>query len=360
MGRKFNFGAGPSTLPEEVLAEAAKELVDYKGLGLSIMESSHRAKMYDDVHCEAIALIKELLKVPDNFNIAFLQGGASLQFAMVPMNLLPANEKAQYINTGTWTKKAIQEAQVLEKNIEVIASSADTNFDRIPAEYAIADDAKYLFIASNNTIYGTQYKELPNTNGIPLIVDASSDIFSRPINWTNIGILFAGAQKNAGPSGVTIAIVRNDLTDAVPASVPTLLKYKTQIDANSLYNTPPTFGIYMLGLVMKWLKGQGGVEAIQKVNEEKANLIYNAIDNSDGFYKGHAQLNSRSIMNISFTLKDKELDSDFLAKAAEKGLIALKGHRSIGGMRASIYNAMPFEGAKALADFMDEFKNNNK
>jgi phosphoserine aminotransferase len=360
MKRKFNFGAGPSTLPLEVLEQAAAELVEFNDMGLSLMESSHRAKLYDEVHNEAIDLIRELLKVPEDFSIGFFQGGASLQFAMVPMNLLQGDEKAQYINTGTWTKKAISEAKNLDKNIEVIATSEDTLFDRIPADIKIDGDAKYAYIASNNTIYGTQFKELPNTNGAYLVVDASSDIFSQAVDWSNIGILFAGAQKNAGPAGVTIAIIKNSLVTDIPGAVPTLLKYKTQIDANSLYNTPPTFGIYMLGLVMKWLKDQGGVEGIAKVNNQKASLIYNEIDNSDGFYKGHAQKDSRSLMNITFTLKDNSLDEKFIKDAGDANLMALKGHRSIGGMRASIYNAMPLEGAKALADFMKKFMEENK
>ena len=360
MTRKFNFAAGPSTLPLEVLKQASEELVEFNNAGLSLMESSHRAKLYDEVHNEAINLIRELLKVPEDYSIGFFQGGASLQFAMIPLNLLKDDEKAQYINTGTWTKKAIAEAKLLDKNIEVIASSEDTLFDRIPNDIKVDKDAKYAYIASNNTIYGTQYQELPETDGVPLVVDASSDIFSRPIDWNKVGVLFAGAQKNAGPAGVTIAIVKNSLVTDVPGAVPTLLKYKTQLDANSLYNTPPTFAIYMLGLVMKWLKGQGGVEGIEKLNKEKAALIYDAIDNSEGFYKGHAQKDSRSLMNITFTLKESSLEEKFIEEAAKIDLIALKGHRSIGGMRASVYNAMPLEGAKALADFMKKFMQENR
>ncbi|MEA2012747.1 MAG: 3-phosphoserine/phosphohydroxythreonine transaminase [Verrucomicrobiota bacterium] len=360
MERAFNFYAGPSTLPVEVLEEAQKQLVSYNGEGLSIMETSHRSKMYDDVHNAAIADIKELLSVPDNFDVILVQGGASMQFAMIPMNILSETGKAQYINTGGWTAKAIKEVEVQGKNVEIIASSKDTAFDRIPAEYEIDPDAEYVYITSNNTVNGTQWKSFPKTGDVPLIVDASSDIFSYTPDWTNIGIYYAGAQKNAGPAGVTIVIVRKDLTEKVPDHVPTMLKYATYVSKNSMFNTPPTFSIYMLGLVMKWLKSNGGIEEIATMNEKKAKLLYDAIDNSDGFYVGHAQKDSRSLMNVSFNVVDETLEADFIAEATTAGMLGVKGHRSIGGIRASIYNAMPLEGVEAFVKLMDDFRAKNQ
>lgn len=361
MNRVVNFSAGPSTLPLSVLEEAAKELVNFKDSGLSIMEASHRSKLYDDVHNETVSLIKELYKVPDNFDILFLQGGASSQFFMVPMNLIGEGQKAQYINTGAWSSKAIKEVEIQKKGCEVIASSKETTFDRIPGGYTVDPNAAYLHITSNNTIYGTQFKEFPATGGCPLVIDASSDIFSYPIkSWDNIGILFAGAQKNAGPSGVTIVIIRKDLYEREADTIPSMLRYSTHGSKNSLYNTPPTFGIYMIGLVLKWIKGLGGIEGVQKLNEEKAALIYDAIDSSEGFYKGHAQKESRSLMNIAFTLPNKDLEAAFLKEAEALGFICLKGHRSVGGIRASIYNAMPREGCEKLVAFMKDFMSKNK
>ncbi len=362
MERVYNFNPGPSTLPVEALEEASKELVNYKGTGMSIMEHSHRGKDYEAVHNETIALIKELYKVPENFDILFLQGGASMQFAMVPMCFLRDGKKALYVNSGTWSTKAIKEAKILGKKIEVIATSEDTNFNKIPAIPAIKNtgDIEYVHITSNNTIFGTEYKNFPETDGIPLIIDASSDIFSCPIDWKNIGMIYAGAQKNAGPSGVVIAIVRKDLYEREAANIPTMLRYSTHAKENSLYNTPPTFSIYVIGLVMKWLKNLGGVEGMYKINKEKAGYIYDAIDNSNGFYKGHAEKDSRSLMNITFTLPKPELDEKFVAEAKKLKLIGIKGHRSVGGMRASTYNAMPVEGCKTLADFMKKFAAENK
>lgn len=358
MKRVFNFYAGPATLPVSILEEAAKELTDYKGTGMSVMELSHRSKAYDDIHTETKNNIKSLLKVPDNYDILFLQGGASSQFFMIPMNLLDNGDEADYINTGAWTEKAIKEIKILGKKANIVASSKETNFDRIPTDVSFTKNAKYVYIASNNTIHGTEYKEFPQSNGIPLIIDASSDIFSMPIDWTNVGILFAGAQKNAGPAGVTIVIIRKDLIKD-NESLPTMLRYSTHSAKNSLFNTPPAFAIYMVGLNLKWLKSIGGVDAIQKINLEKAGYIYDAIDNSNGFYKGHAQKDSRSQMNISFNLSSKDLEEKFVTEATEVGFIGIKGHRSVGGIRTSIYNAMPVEGCKKIAEFMKEFQKKN-
>jgi phosphoserine aminotransferase len=359
MDRVFNFNPGPATLPVEILKEAASELVNFKGTGMSIMEHSHRGKDYEAVHNETIADIRSLFGVPENFDILFLQGGASSQFFMVPMNLLGDNDTADYILTGAWSEKALKEAEILGKKVNVIATAKGTNFDRIPAEFKFTNGAKYVHITTNNTIFGTQWKSLPDTKGIPLVIDASSDVFSYPIDWKNVGILYAGAQKNAGPAGVTITIIRKDLVKTANAKIPTMLQYSTHSTDNSLYNTPPTFVIYMIGLNMKWLKSKGGIKEMQKINEEKAKYIYDAIDNSNGFYKGHAQKDSRSLMNITFTLKNPENDEKFVKEASAKGLKGLKGHRSVGGMRASVYNAMPVEGCKTLAEFMADFAKHN-
>ncbi len=362
MGRIFNFYSGPATLPEEILKQAASELIDYKNSGMSIMETSHRSKIYEEVHNEAISLIRSLFKVPDNYNVLFLQGGASSQFFMIPMNLIGEGETADYINTGEWTNKAIKEAKILGKNINVIASSESTNFDRIPkeSEYKINNKAQYLYIASNNTIFGTEYKKYPETNGVPLVIDASSDIFSYPVDWKNIGLIYAGTQKNAGPSGMAIVIIRKDLCVDKNKNIPTMLRYAIHAENNSLFNTPPTFTIYLVNLNLKWLKSKGGVEGIQKINQEKAKLIYDVIDNSEGYYKGHAQKDSRSLMNITFNLKSKELEEKFAKEGEKSGLIGLKGHRSVGGIRASTYNAMPVEGCEKLAQYMKDFMKNNK
>ena len=355
MNRVFNFGAGPAAIPLEVLKEAQENLVDFKGEGLSIMEASHRSKMYDEVHSEALALIRELYEVPEDYDILFLQGGASMQFAMVPLNL-SLGGKAQYADTGSWSTKAIKEAKIQNIDFEIVASSKDSSHNHIPKDINFSDDADYAYITSNNTIYGTQYKTFPSTKA-PLVVDASSDIFSYLVDWSKIDLMFAGAQKNAGPSGVTIVIIKKELLTRVKENIPSMLRYKTHSDTNSLYNTPPTFGIYMLGLTMKWIKTQGGIKAVQKANEEKAKLLYDAIDNSDGFYVGHAQKDSRSLMNVSFNIKDKdsELEAKLVKLATNSGMIGLKGHRSIGGLRASIYNAMSFEGIKALVALMEKF-----
>lgn len=360
MSRIFNFGAGPATIPVEVLEEAQKQLLDYKGEGLSIMEASHRSKIYDEVHTEAMSLVRELYEVPEDYDILFLQGGASTQFAMVPMNLSQGG-KAEYADTGSWSSKAIKEAKIQGIDYKIIASSKDSTYNHIPENINFSDDADYAYITSNNTIYGTQYKKFPSTKA-PLVVDASSDIFSYIMDWSKVDLLFAGAQKNAGPSGLTIVIIKKELQSRVSDNVPSMFRYDTHAKNDSLYNTPPTFGIYMLGLTLKWIKGQGGIKAIQKSNEEKARLLYDAIDNSNGFYLGHAKKDSRSLMNVSFNIKDKDsnLEAKLVEQATSAGMIGLKGHRSIGGLRASIYNAMSLEGMQALVDLMNQFAADNK
>ncbi len=360
MSRVFNFGAGPAAIPLEVLEEAQRHLVDFHGNGMSIMEASHRSKMYDDVHSEALSLMRELYEIPADYDILFLQGGASTQFAMVPMNL-SLGGKAEYVDTGSWSAKAIKEAKILGIDFEIVASSKESSHNSIPTDINFSDDADYAYITSNNTIYGTQYQTFPDTKA-PLVVDASSDIFSYPVDWSKIDLLFAGAQKNAGPSGVTIVIVKKELLTRVKDNVPSMLRYSTHADANSLYNTPPTFGIYILSLILKWIKGKGGIKALQIENEEKAAILYDAIDNSDGFYVGHAQKDSRSLMNVSFNIKDKdaELEGKLVKLATESGMIGLKGHRSIGGLRASIYNAMTKDGIEALVALMNKFAEENR
>jgi phosphoserine aminotransferase len=360
MSRAFNFGAGPAAIPLEVLEEAQKNLVDFNGEGLSIMEASHRSKMYDEVHTQALSLMRELYEIPEDYDILLLQGGASLQFAMVPLNLSQGG-KAAYADTGSWSSKAIKEAKIQNIDFDIVASSKESSHNHIPEDINFADDLDYAYITSNNTIYGTQYKSFPSTKA-PLVVDASSDIFSYPVDWSKVDLMFAGAQKNAGPSGVTIVIIKKELLNRVSESVPTMLRYKTQAENNSLYNTPPTFGIYMLGLTLKWIKNSGGIKAIQEANEKKAALLYDAIDSSNGFYVGHAQKDSRSLMNVSFNIKDKdaELEAKLIKEATDARMIGLKGHRSIGGLRASIYNAMSLEGVQALVDLMNKFADENR
>ncbi|MCW5212466.1 3-phosphoserine/phosphohydroxythreonine transaminase, partial [Desulfobulbus sp. TB] len=352
--RIYNFSPGPATLPYSVLEEAAKDIVNFKNKGIGLIEMSHRSKEFMAVADETEALVRELLAVPENYKVLFLQGGASSQFFMVPMNLLGSGKKATYLNTGTWTKKAIKEAKLLG-DITVAYSSEESSFNRVPAqdEYTVDQDAEYLYLCSNNTIYGTQFAQFPD-KGNMLVCDMSSDIFSRPLDISRFGIIFAGAQKNMGPAGVTLVIIREDLLDATPENVPTMLRYKTHADKGSMFNTPPTFAIYGVGRVLTWLKEQGGVAGIQKRNQEKAALLYEAIDGND-FYQGHAEKASRSLMNVTFNLPTPELGAEFIAEAAKIGLDGLKGHRSIGGCRASIYNAFPKEGVEKLVDFMVEF-----
>lgn len=360
MKRAFNFNAGPAALPFEVLQQAQAELLDFNGTGMSVMELSHRSKDYDQVHNQAKNLLKELMGIPEDYEILFLQGGASLQFAMVPMNILGANQVANYIITGSWSEKALKEAQNLGQVVIGASSKAQThNF--IPAldQLAIDSDQAYVHITSNNTIYGTQWQEFPDTNGVPLVADMSSDILSKPFDVSKFGIIYAGAQKNLGPSGVTLVIIHKDLINKAPSEVPTMLKYSTHADSNSLYNTPPTFGIYLLSKVLAWVKQVGGVAEVAKLNQAKAGLIYDAIDESNGFYVGHTAKNSRSLMNVTFNLQSEALEKAFLTEAKAQGFVGLNGHRSIGGCRASIYNAVPREACEALRDFMIEFKGKN-
>jgi len=357
MKRAINFGAGPSAIPIEVLEEVQNNLLDFNEEGLSIMEASHRSKMYDEVHVGAVSLIREVYRVPDDYEIIFMQGGASFQFAMAPMNLYKGG-KVEFVDTGTWASKAIKEVKIQNINYEIVASSKECNYNHIPKNIEFDDCTDYAYITSNNTIYGTQFKEFPATKA-PLVVDASSDIFSYLVDWSRVDMMFAGAQKNAGPSGVTIVIIKKELVDGAPTDLPSMLQYRTHTQNNSLYNTPPTFGIYMIWLTMKWLKSKGGIEALQKFNEEKAALLYGAIDESDGFYIGHAQEDSRSLMNITFNIKDRELEQKLIEQTTKARMIGLKGHRSIGGLRASIYNAMTKEGVEELVVLMKKFKKEN-
>lgn len=356
----YNFNAGPSALPAAVLEKAQKELLNFRGSGMSVMELSHRSTTYDDVHNEAIARLKRLFSVPDHYEILLLQGGASLQFSMIPMNFLSADQKAGYIMTGAWSDKAFDEAKLFGHPYHT-ATSEDSNYNRIPAidELEFSENDAYVHLTSNNTIFGTQWKDFPDTGDVPLIADMSSDIMSKPVDVSKFGMIYAGAQKNLGPAGVTVVIIRKDLLEKEKENVPTMLKYSTHADKNSLFNTPPTFGIYMLGEVLGWIEELGGIDAIAKQNEEKANLIYETIDNSGGFYKGHAETHSRSLMNITFKLANEALEKKFLDEAKEAGFVGLNGHRSVGGCRASAYNSVPVEACKALSDFMIQFQKDN-
>lgn len=356
--RVFNFSPGPATLPQEVLEQAAKDIVNYNNSGIGLIEMSHRSKDFIAVTDGTEQLLRELMNIPDNYKVLFLQGGASTQFAMVPMNLLGPDKTATYLNTGTWSKNAIKEAKLIGK-VDVAFDSEGTKFDRLPADldFSSANDKEYLYFVSNNTIFGTQFQEFPRTK-TTLICDMSSDILSRPVDVSSFGIIFAGAQKNMGTAGCTVVIIRDDLLDKAPATVPTMFKYKTHADKGSMFNTPPCFGIYTVGLVLKWLKAQGGVPAIAKLNQKKAELVYQAIDATD-FYRGHAQKPYRSKMNITFNLPSPELEAKFVQEALARDLNGLKGHRSVGGIRASIYNAFPLAGVERLVEFMGEFAKQN-
>ena len=360
MSRIYNFSAGPAVLPEEVLKEAAEEMLDYRGCGMSVMEMSHRSKMYDQIIKEAEQDIRDLMNIPDNYKVLFLQGGASQQFAAIPMNLMK-NKKAGYIVTGQWAKKAAQEAKMYGEVVE-LASSADKTFSYIPdvSDLAITPDMDYVYICENNTIYGTKYKTLPNTKGVDLVSDVSSCFLSEPVDVSKYGIIYGGVQKNVGPAGMVIDIIREDLiTDDVLPGTPTMLKFKTQADNDSLYNTPPCYTIYICGKVFKWLKANGGLEAMKARNEEKAAILYNFLDNSE-LFKGTVVKEDRSLMNVPFVTGNEELDAKFVAEAKAAGLENLKGHRTVGGMRASIYNAMPKAGVEKLVDFMEDFEKKNK
>jgi phosphoserine aminotransferase len=357
--RIYNFSAGPAVLPVPVLEEAQRDLVALPGVGMSVMEISHRSKTFESILQGAEADMRKIGGIPANYKVLFLQGGASLQFSMVPMNLLTPGATADYILTGDWAKKAMKEAKRIGAT-SVAASTEDGNFKRIPkqSELKLTSGAAYVHMTSNNTIHGTEWHYQPNVGAAPLVCDASSDIFSRPIDIKSYGLIYAGAQKNLGPSGVTVVIVREDLLARSADTLPTMLNYKTQADNGSMYNTPPAFGIYILRLVMKWLIGQGGLKAIQAVNERKAKILYDELDRS-AFWKPHADKDSRSLMNITFKLATEDLDAKFAKEATAAGFDGLKGHRSVGGMRASIYNAFPEDGVKALVEFMKEFEKKN-
>jgi phosphoserine aminotransferase len=354
--RVFNFAAGPAIMPVPVLEEAQRDLVSLPGVGMSVMEISHRSKTFEDILNKAIADVRELAGIPSTYKILMLQGGASLQFSMVPMNLLTPGTSADYIDTGSWAKKAIKEAGRVG-TVNVAATTKNENYTRIPTpgEIKLTPGAAYVHMTSNNTIEGTQWKALPDTGGVPLVSDSSSDIFSRPIDVSRHGLIYAGAQKNLGPSGVTLVMIREDLLARAQDSLPTMLNYRVHAENNSLYNTPNTFGIYLLGLTMKWLKSLGGLTAVAKLNERKAAKLYAEIDRS-GFYRGTAQKESRSLMNVTFRLATEELEKLFVKETTSAGLDGLKGHRDVGGMRASIYNAFPEEGVEALVEFMREFE----
>ena len=371
MARVYNFSAGPAVLPEEVLKEAAEEMLDYRGCGMSVMEMSHRSKMFDDIIKTAEADLRELMNIPDNYKVLFLQGGASQQFSAIPMNLMK-NKVADFIITGQWAKKAYQEAARYGK-ANILASSEDKTYTYIPdcSDLPISEDADYVYICHNNTIYGTTYKKLPNTKGKILVADMSSDILSQPVNVSDYGLIYFGVQKNVGPAGTVIVIIREDLITEdvlegtptmlrydVPTYCPTMLKYKTQADNDSLYNTPPCYGIYICGLVFKWVKEMGGLSAMKIHNEKKAAILYDFLDSSKMFH-GTVVKEDRSLMNVPFITGNEELDAKFVKEAKEAGFENLKGHRTVGGMRASIYNAMPIEGVEKLVEFMKKFEAEN-
>lgn len=360
MERVYNFSAGPSTLPEAVLKQASEEMLNYGGSGMSVMEMSHRSAVYQGIIDAAEASLRQLMNIPDNYKVLFLQGGASTQFAMLPMNLMVGSKKIDIVNTGAWSKKAIAEAKRFGE-VNVLASSEDTTFNYIPKldPATFTKDADYFYITSNNTIYGTVYNELPDTGDVPIIADMSSNILSEEIDVTKYGVIFAGAQKNMGPAGVTVVIIREDLIGKADDSVPTMFNYETHVKAESMFNTPPTYSIYMCGLVFKYLLDNGGINAMEATNRKKAAILYDYLDSSD-FYKGTVVKEDRSLMNVPFVSPSEELDAAFIKGAAEKGLVNLKGHRSVGGMRASIYNAMPVEGVEALVDYMKAFADANK
>lgn len=359
MGRVFNFSAGPAMLPEPVLQEAALEMLDYRGTGMSVMEMSHRSKTYQAIIDAAEADLRDLMQIPQNYKVLFLQGGASQQFAMIPMNLMK-NGVADYIVTGQWAKKACQEAKKYG-TVNVIASSEDKNFSYIPdcRDLPVTPNADYVYICENNTIYGTKFKELPNTKGKVLVSDVSSCFLSEPVDVSRYGLLYGGVQKNIGPAGVVIVIIREDLIpDEVPSFTPTMLRYSIHAENGSMYNTPPTYGIYICGKVFQWLKQAGGLEAMAKRNQEKAAILYDFLDNSK-LFRGTVRKADRSLMNVPFVTGSQELDARFVKEAEAAGLVNLKGHRSVGGMRASIYNAMPKEGVEALVSFMKSFEHEN-
>lgn len=357
--RIYNFNPGPAALPFSVLEEIQQNLLDFQGSGMSITEISHRSREFDDVINDAVARAKRLLGLDDNFEVLFIQGGASLQFCMIPMNFLPPGKSADYVDTGTWSTKAIKEAELQGKSIAVVASSEDKNYTYIPKNISFNADAAFVHLTSNNTIKGTQWAEFPDTNGVPIICDMSSDIMSRPLDVNRFGMIYAGAQKNVGPAGVCLVIIRKDLLDRIPDTVPTMLKYSTFAAKNSLYNTPPCFAVYTVQLVLKWLEETiGGLEKMAAINQDKAQLLYGFMDSGD-FYRATAEADSRSLMNVTFRLPNEDLEQQFVQQALANGLGGLKGHRSVGGCRASIYNAITLEAVQALVDFMKSFAQKN-
>lgn len=358
--RAYNFYAGPATLPLPILEKAQAEFLNFAGTGMSVMEISHRSKEYAKVHDEATALVSELMGLKSDRKVLWLQGGASTQFYMVPLNLQVPGKKAQYVNTGGWSKKAIKEAKHYGE-VEVIASSEETNFNFIPQDVEFSDDLAFAHITGNNTLYGTEWHYMPKVpENVPLVADLSSNLMDKWEDFNKYGVIYAGAQKNLGPAGVTLVVVREDLLERVPDNTPTMQKWKTQADKGSLFNTGPTFPIYMCGLSLNYLKEIGGVKAVEARNREKAKLLYDTIDGSGGFYKGHAAADSRSLMNVTFTMANPDLETKCVEEAKARDLVGLKGHRSVGGMRASIYNAMTLDGVKELTEFMKEFQANNQ
>jgi len=355
MARVYNFSAGPAALPEEVLQQAAAEMVDWHGSGQSVMEMSHRGKEFMGIAAQAEADLRELMAIPANYKVLFLQGGASLQFEMIPINLLRGKAVADYVHTGEWAKKAIKAAKTF-CNVNIAASAEDKGFTYAPAQadWKLTKDAAYVHYTSNETIGGVEFNWIPDTGDVPLVCDMSSNILSRPIDISKFGLIYGGAQKNIGPAGLTIVIIRDDLVGKAQPAPPAMLDYKTHVDADSMYNTPPTYGIYIAGLVFQWLKKNGGITAMEQKNIEKANLLYDYLETTD-FYRNPVRKEDRSRMNVPFTLKDATLDEEFLKGAKARGMVQLKGHRSVGGMRASIYNAMPLAGVQALVEYMKEF-----
>jgi len=359
--RVFNFNPGPSTLPLEVLKIVQEELLDYRGTGMSIIESSHRSPEFDEINNQAMALAKEILGLGDNYKVLFMTGGASTQFALIPLNFLNQGQVGAYVDTGSWSNKAIKEAEIIGK-AHLAASSKADNYTYIPkmSDIKYPDNAAYLHITSNNTIKGTQYHQFPDTGNVPLICDMSSDIASRRLDYKKFSLIYAGAQKNLGPAGVTLVIIREDLLAKCKDGLPTMFSYKTHAEKDSLYNTPPAFGIYVMKLVFEWIKKQGGLAAVEKVNQAKKDAIYSVIDKYPDYYKGTVKPDSRSWMNLTLRLPNEDLEKKLIGDAKKAGFIGLKGHRSVGGVRVSLYNAMPLEGAKKLAEFMEAFKNANK
>ncbi|MCG8569813.1 MAG: phosphoserine transaminase [Spirochaetes bacterium] len=359
MSRALNFYAGPAALPLEVLEEAQKELLDFHGDGVSVMEMSHRSKTFDEVITTAQANVKKVLGLGDDYETLFLGGGASTQFAMIPYNFLKEGLVANYIDTGSWSTNAIKESKKLGET-NVIASSADKDFSYIPKDFKVDSNAAYLHYTSNNTIRGTQYHFIPDAGNAPLVCDMSSDFMSKEMDYSKFSLIYAGAQKNVGPSGVAVVVIKKDMLSRIrEGDLLTMLNYNTHVNKNSMFNTPPCFPLYIVGLVMKWILNKGGLKAIEKMNDEKANVIYGAIDNSDGYYRGTAAQDSRSKMNVTFRLPNEDLEKKMIAEAAERKMLGLKGHRSVGGLRASIYNATSLDAVSALADFMKEFKSKN-